>query len=203
MPNDKRYYRNGEDLHFKLTTSEEERALFKKARRGCQKSRDFLIQNHLLYAAMLARRIAKYSLDEDELISAANNAVMATIDRFDYTRGNRYSTYLKHFVRGEVLELLSERRKSSFNPAEQTVLPEGIVDHEAEARDLSFFRKKEVAVAVKKLSPKEQKLIQEIYVRGKTFAQVARDRGVTRQAVCNLHAKLLRKMRGLVHKECR
>lgn len=200
---DSRYYRNGEDLRFRLTTLAEERALFAAARKGCAESREFLIRNHLLYAAMLARRIARSGLAEDEVVSAANHAVMSTIDRFDYTRGNRYSTYLKHFVRGEILELLSERRKSISIPPEEIVLPDGTVDHEAEDRDLAFFRMKEVEKCVKRLASKERKLLQEIYINEKSFAQLARERGVTRQAICNLHGKTLRKLRSMLSEECR
>jgi len=54
--NPESYYRANEDLHFKLTTPEEERDLFRKAKAGDAAAREFLIKNHLLFCAMYARR---------------------------------------------------------------------------------------------------------------------------------------------------
>lgn len=204
---DKRYYRNGEDLRFRITSSAEERELFSKARQGCEKSREFLIRNHLLYAAMLARRIAKSALDDDELVSAANNAVMGTIDRFDFSRGNRYSTYLKHFVRGEVLELLQEKRKTPISGVDDEILLanlcDGFIEHAAEQLDFDSFRRNQLKKVFAQLNPRDRKLLSEIYLLEKSFAQVARERKVTRQAICNSHAKILKKLRAMMDKECK
>jgi RNA polymerase primary sigma factor len=102
------YYTAGEDIRYKKTTHEEERALFVLARAGNIAARELLIRNHLLYAAIQGRRWAK-GLPEDEVISAANYALMQAFERFDYTRENRFSSYLRPFIRAQIALLWRSR----------------------------------------------------------------------------------------------
>lgn len=99
------YYSKGQDIHFKMTTPAEETALFRKAKAGDEKSREFLIHNHLLFAAMEAQRLVQGKLPKDETISAANYAVMQAYERFNPELGFRFTTYLRPFIRGAVSQL--------------------------------------------------------------------------------------------------
>jgi RNA polymerase sigma factor (sigma-70 family) len=99
------YYSPGQDIHFRLTTREEETELFVKARAGDETARTFLIQNHLLFARQEAMRQVKGALPDDEVISAANFAIMKAMDSFDHTLGFRFTTYLRPFITGEIAAL--------------------------------------------------------------------------------------------------
>ncbi len=107
------YYSQGQDIHFDMTTPEEETALFVKARAGCEASRTFLIENHLLFARTEAVRLARGALPMDEVISAGNAGIMKAIDLFDHTRGFRFTTYLRSFIRGEIASLWKTKYNSS------------------------------------------------------------------------------------------
>jgi len=107
------YYSPGQDIHFKMTTREEEIELFIKANAGDSDAREFLIKNHLLFARNEAMKLAKGALPEDEVISAGNMAIMKAVDAFDHTRGFRFTTYLRHFIRGEIAALWESKYSSS------------------------------------------------------------------------------------------
>jgi RNA polymerase primary sigma factor len=106
--NETAYYPDGEDIRYQTLTHENERTLFAAARAGDEAAREFLIRNHLLYAAIQGRRWAK-GLPEDEVISAANYALMIAFEKFDYTRENRFSSYLRPFIRAQIALLWRSR----------------------------------------------------------------------------------------------
>ncbi len=100
------YYSADQDIHFKMTTPREEFELFRKAKEeNCEKSRTFIIHNHLLFAMQRAERSVARRLPKNEVVSAANFAVMKAYERFDYRRGYRFTTYLRPFIKGEISAL--------------------------------------------------------------------------------------------------
>lgn len=100
-----KYYPEGTDLTYENITHEQERDLFIKARAGDQKASDFLVTNHLLFAANEGRKWSRGKLPEDEVISAANEALMTAFTRFDHTRDNRFSSFVRPFIRGAIATL--------------------------------------------------------------------------------------------------
>jgi RNA polymerase sigma factor (sigma-70 family) len=95
------YYRNGENLTFKPITHAEERELFLKARAGDSEAREFLIKNFLLRAANYGVKKSKGMFDNDEVVSAMNEALMKAIDRFDPNFGNkRFAHFLVPWLQG-------------------------------------------------------------------------------------------------------
>lgn len=131
--NNSNYYRANEDLRFKLTTPEEERELFTRAKAGCAESREFLVRNHLLYAARFARRQNRGRLPDDEVISAVNAALMNAIDRFDPERGNRFTRYLMPFLRGAIAGLW--KSKNVVTPSSHSDKFPGFTPYEEDERD--------------------------------------------------------------------
>lgn len=100
-----KYYREGTDLTYVNITHDQERDLFIKARAGDQEAADFLITNHLLFAANEGRKWSRGKLPEDEVISAANEALMTAFTRFDHTWNNRFSSFIRPFIRGAIATL--------------------------------------------------------------------------------------------------
>lgn len=100
-----RYYPEGTDLTYTNITHAQERDLFAKAKAGDKEAHDFLITNHLLFAANEGRKWSRGKLPEDEVISAANEALMIAFGRFDPSRDNRFSSFLRPFIRGAIATL--------------------------------------------------------------------------------------------------
>ncbi len=233
MANDNRrsYYSPGQNIHFTMTTREEETALFEKARAGDDAAREILIKNHLLFARNEAMKLAKGALPEDEVISAGNMAIMKAVASFDHTKGFRFTTYLKPFIRGEIMALWETKYSSSgvLDPhmateyscsneqiARQSETQAGFSedgapnlgkkqskiiplheDHPGEMLDLQSFNRGELAKALATLTPVEQEVIQKVYVEGKSYADVARERvpRCSRERVRAQHNEVIVKLR--------
>lgn len=220
------YYSPGQDIRFRMTKPEEEVELFAKARAGCETSKEFLIRNHLLFALMYANKCVKGGrLPKDEIISAANFAVMKAFQSFDHTRGIRFTAYLCKFIRGEISDLWSSKflgtvpdpsiqlsavSDSHYHPADHG-------DHDwsdatarnqthcsADGRGIVQPNVEEndlhnlVNEAISTFEPKDQELLREIYFDGLTPTEVSRSRGLSRQAVHATHRALLAKLRRIM-----
>lgn len=134
--NDSNYYRANEDLRFKLTTPEEEKNLFLAAKKGDAAAREFLIRNHLLFAARYARRMNRGQLPDDEVISAVNAALMNAIDRFDPERGNRFTRYLMPFLKGAIASLW--KFKNIVSPSSHSAKFPSYVTYQEEEQEESW-----------------------------------------------------------------
>ena len=198
------YYYKGPrpDLTFQQLSAEQETELFTRSRAGDVEAREFLIKNHLLFAASFARRLAGKRLPDDEIISAANYAIMRSIDRFEPGRGNRFTSYLKPVIRGEIAELWKTRNivdyKNNF-PKDDTgeyedpnIMEEGVEegpdDHVAH---LSFMLGRAKSV----LKERELQVIEMHYGKEMNFADIGRKLGVCREAIRTTHDRALDKLR--------
>ena len=128
------YYPASVDLTFTMTTPEQETELFVKARAGDFEAREFLIENHMLFAATYARRLSKRRLPDAEVIGGANLALMKAFNGFDPRYGSRFTSYLKPFIQGEVSALWKRHfrnllviNESDLDPSQECPIesPEG------------------------------------------------------------------------------
>jgi len=201
------YYKKGVDtLRYTPTTLDQERELFEKARAGDQASREFLIQNHLLFAANRARGLVQGKIPDDEVISAANEALMKAIDNFDPSHGCRFTRYLMPFIKGAIARLWKEQGTvrnvktvefEEFAEDEQkTVTMESSPADDLDNAERQDARLKELHKGMDALTPKERALIKAVYEQNKSFAELARARGVSRQAIEQSISRILDKMRG-------
>lgn len=201
-----KYYAEGEDLRFAPITAEQERTLFCLAKLTgdeADKAREFLIRNHLLFAANVARRMVRGRLPEDEVISAANAALMDAFDRFDHERGNRFTTYLKPFICSAIAQLWASKNPVRFpkgkypEPLEAPGIPitETVCDHPVEAEDYAAYMKAALKKTSLVLDDVEKALLTEIYENGKSLSDVARERKLSRQRIQQIHSGAIKKLR--------
>lgn len=218
-----RYYPKDTDLRFTMLTREQETELFVKARGGDTEAREFLIKNHLLFAARLARKMVRGKLPDDDVVSAANFAVMRAFDKFDHTLGNRFTCYLKLFIKGEIASLwrnLSTVRmsvpgktnlesaptramndvgeyRSSNSPktyGERVPIPTDDPHHEAEENEHISHLQALLNESKLSLNPHEQEIIRKVYEEQRSFADIGRENGVTREAIRATHNRALVKL---------
>jgi len=225
--NSNNYYRANENLRFKLTTPEEEVELFTKAKKGDAEAREFLIRNHLLYAARFARRQNRGRLPDDEVISAVNAALMNAIDRFDPSRGNRFTRYLMPFLRGAIAGLWKDKNvvtpssHSDTFPTFQSYVEDNRGDGElkplnhqkrpatelAPSTDEVVMEQEEQTLNLSllkkcrvKLTAAEKELLRLIYDEKVSMADIARTRKVSRQAIHQTHGQIIEKLRAAFKK---
>ena len=199
------YYPPNTDLSFVKTTPEEERELFSKMRAGDITARNKIIENHLLFVAIEARKLAGGKLPDDEVVSAANLALMEAVtkDKFDANRGNRFTSYLRPFVRGAIKNLWRERYNTPMPlPDEDAETPYGLA-REAEPVTLPTFEEEEfqkhLLAALEKskeaLAPRERRLLREMYERGHSMAEVGRKMKLSRERIRQIHEVAIAKLR--------
>jgi RNA polymerase sigma factor (sigma-70 family) len=240
----KTYYSPGQDIRFILTTPDEERSLFEMAKKTggdveparkflrehkvpvhgdeAETARIFIITNHLLFAKMDAEgQVKSRALGADEVVSAANFAVMKAYDGFQHRKGYRFTTYLRHFIRGEIASLWKTKfngdiadpsicgpTDGSFVPADNSTAwtPDDrnsdlSEDHPGEGMDLKSFNREKLAAAMSQLSVRDADLMRLAYVEDMGFAEIGRLRGVTREAVRATHARIIKRLRTLLSKD--
>jgi RNA polymerase sigma factor (sigma-70 family) len=205
-----------------MLTREQETELFVKARAGDSEAREFLIKNHLLFAARHARQLVRGKLPDNDVVSAANFAVMRAFDKFDHTLGHRFTVYLKFFIRGEIASLwrnLSTVRMKIPGKPDQNAptralndvgeyhssnspktyagrVPIPTDDPHQEAEEDEHLSHLQALLNESKLSlnPHEQDIIRRVYEEQKNFAEIGRENGVTREAIRATHDRALAKL---------
>lgn len=201
------YYKNGEDLSFTPSSHEEERARFIAAKAGDEAAKERIIRDHLLLVADIARKLCKGRLPENEVISAANFALMKAYENFDSSFPNRFSGFLKLHVRGEIARLWHDQNivnKGDFKDGEPVTavqLSEETADENpAEDKDHHSFLLKLQQEAKCVLDERERKIVDMIFNENPmSQADVARALKITRERVRQIHdvaiAKLGRELR--------
>lgn len=203
MTDTHQYYPRDENIRFTMLTREQETELFTKTRAGDTVSRDFLIRNHLLFAAREARRMTKGKLPDNDVVSAANIALMKAFERFNHKLGNRFTSYLKPFIRGEVAALwksLSTVSGPKPEPPQDYVTKPPQVPtedpHSEIERDEHWAHLQGILEKCKSaLTVKERELLGLIYTDGLNFTEVARKLGISRQAISVKHRDALTKLK--------
>jgi RNA polymerase sigma factor (sigma-70 family) len=205
MTDNNLYYPPGTDLKFKMLTAQEETDYFRRAKEGDGPAREFIIVNHLLFAATYARRFTKGKLPDNEVVSAANLGVMKAYEAFDYKRLTRFAAYVKHYIRAELAALWRSKNIVDYNgnfPApidgeELTLLDvdEGIVQPDVESLDTRRFVMETLEAAKGVLTARESLILHRHYEEGLNFREIGDALGVSRAAIQAAHAKALEKLR--------
>ena len=86
----------------RLLTRSEEVDLSIQSRKGDKRARDILIQRNLRLAVSVAKKMQKKGTDLEDLIQEANIGLMRAVERFDPTKGFRFSTYAHWWIRQAV-----------------------------------------------------------------------------------------------------
>lgn len=100
------YYREMGNFH--LLTPEEEAALALKAKDGDAEAKNRLIECNLRLAVSIARRYQGKGLSLEDLIQEANLGLMKAVDRYDYKKGFRFSTYATWWIRQSVTRAIAD-----------------------------------------------------------------------------------------------
>ena len=90
-----------------LLTKEQEVELAKKIEAGDQRARNKMIESNLRLAISIAKKYAKYGGSLEDLIQESNIGLMTAVDKFDWRRGHKFSTYACWWIRQAVTRSLT------------------------------------------------------------------------------------------------
>jgi RNA polymerase sigma factor (sigma-70 family) len=206
----KSYFRAGEDLRFKMITLAEEQELFERTRDGDVEARDFLVINHRLFVMNHARACGRrYAfLDDDEIVSCGIQALMDTIDTFDFSQGKRWTALLRPHIRGLVRRLWeSKKAVKTPNQCESVPLSACVgssipsVQHDFEATDFADYTADAIKRALFRLSSAHRDIVQSVFFKDESMKDIAKRRKVTRQAIHSACQTALGKLREFLAQE--
>ena len=95
------------DIRHKLLTKEEEINLAIKAKQGDRKARHELIESNLLLVVSIARKYCYPGCELLDLISEGNIGLMKAVDKYDPSKGFRFSTYAIWWIKNYILQSIN------------------------------------------------------------------------------------------------
>ena len=99
------------EIKLSTLTQEEELELAKRKSEGDIEARNKLIEHKLKWVVHVAKRYMGRGLDFLELIQEGNAGLIIGIDKFDYTKGYRISTYSYHWIRQSIMRAIIEKTR--------------------------------------------------------------------------------------------
>ena len=88
---------------------EQESMLWKKAKAGDNNAREELVKMHLRLVIPTAKRFARSGMDLMDLIEEGNLGLLQAIDKFDPSKGFRFSTYAIHWIEQYIRRAVEEQ----------------------------------------------------------------------------------------------
>jgi RNA polymerase primary sigma factor len=100
-----------------LLSSARERDLARRTKAGDPWARATLIESNLRLVVSLARGYVGCGLPFLDLIQEGSIGLVAAVDRFDYLRGFRFSTYAAWLIRGAIIRAVDDKSRLVRIPA--------------------------------------------------------------------------------------
>lgn len=105
---------------YKVLSPLQEKELFERMKLGDWKAREKLILSNLKLVWSIAKRYKGKGLDFLDLIQEGNIGLIKAIEKFDYRRGFKFSTYATWWIRQIITRAITEKSRTIHIPAHIT-----------------------------------------------------------------------------------
>lgn len=170
-----------------------------------------LVQSNMRLVFSLARKFAPHTCDLDEFCSDGSMILLGAIDRFDFSRGFRFSTYATHSIQRHFYRIWKtrQRRRERFPNAGAELLsrvptttaeqplwddPEAVLNNLLKTAE-SVLDDREHHILLSRFG------LQSSTSRAQTLREIAADMGLSKERVRQLQLTALEKLRCLLPPE--
>jgi RNA polymerase primary sigma factor len=172
--------------------------------------KEVLINANMRLVVNVAKRHARQTDNFFELLSDGNLSLMRAVEKFDYSRNFKFSTYaswaiIKNFARSIPDE---KYRRERFVTGQEEVF-EVAPDNRSVEHDVLATQQRathSVNRLLEYLEPREREIIRmraglDEYPRAMTLEEIGRQFGITKERARQLNARAMKKLRGIVEEQ--
>lgn len=167
--------------------------------------RDELAEANLRLVASIAGKLAMSREEFDEFFAEGNGILLYAIDKFDYSRGYRFSTYVTHAVQRHLYRVIDRRKKRSKREfAREPDILMNEISVEADSDAISEDEVKHAAEAIvskidQALDERERFIIRGRFGldgsgKGKTYSHLGEQLGLSKERVRQLFQRAIEKL---------
>lgn len=97
---------------YPLLSKEEEIKLAERAAKGSQKAREMLINSNLRLVVYVAKRYEGRGMSFLDMIQEGNLGLIKAVEKFDYTKGYKFSTYATYWIKQAISKAIMEQSRN-------------------------------------------------------------------------------------------
>src|SRR5438132_1476517 len=172
--------------------------------------KDQLISSNMRLVVAIAKRHAAQTDNFFELLSDGNMSLIRAVEKFDYSRGNKFSTYaswaiMKNFARSIPEEKRRRERYLTGHEDMFEIAPDTRTD-EQEIVTSAEQTKHRVNRLLEYLDPRERQIIRmraglDSYSEGMTLEEIGQQLGITKERVRQLNVRIMAKLRNIAREQ--